>query len=668
MSHDEPPMMGRWERLLLSYTIWIWLSPLIGLLLVLLLYFTLASSGRVATTNTASGPAQTQESGAESARQSLSRQTGLSACRSALQQINTELSEKTASRPPALTNEQKDWLRSHLNLDDEEMKEVESSHFSRLDAHHLFRCFLMRDVASALEIKGVRGKVGGPVVREKPLDQAARAFAWVMREVRLRPSEGETEPPSYVVRRGWGTALDRALIFLALLEQLGDREAPEPELLGFLLQIPDKSGTMRLWACGVVIGDDKEVYLFDPSLGLPLPGPNGAGIATLAQVRRQPELLSQLHAGEKYRYPVTTEQARTAQAHLVTPLSALAPRMRYLQDKLLAPAVRVRLAGDASKEVERIQAAFSAGSEKPIPVLMPKDKCTLLRRFLPVNEGGADASDREMRRFMGNLVPWNTLPAVFKNEQLFPAKSALREKVYDRFATHFVAWAAFPNSSRELLLRGRYRSAVEKLVNERDNLTNQLQQRENAADLEGQFQRWLEKATAAYAHQIKAKGPQEREQADREVGAVWRDQSSWPIHIVINSSAAVVRKVEVDYQLGLCSQEQAEQLQGRVDLHAQTGAEPYRPDVEKAQVAWRKVLENWQRFDENVPAQNADRPAARLLRARAESMLGNHQAALASWKAVASWKDEPGAPNDLERIAASYLAQQAEKQHAAKGK
>ena len=57
-----------------------------------------------------------------------------------------------------------------------------------------------------------------------------------------------------------------------------------------------------------------------------------------------------------------------------------------------------------------------------------------------------------------------------------------------------------------------------------------------------------------------------------------------------------------------------------------------------------------------------------LLRARAESMLGNQKAAIASWKAAASWKNGPGAPTDLERIAAFYLAQQAEKQPARTGK
>ncbi len=266
--------------------------------------------------------------------QTLTRQTDLNACRNALQQINAELSEKPNLHPPALTNEQKDWLRENLGLSGEELSEVETNHYTRLDNHHLFRCFLMRDAASTLEVKGVRGKAGA-VVREKPLDQAARAFAWVMREVRLRQRDGEEAPPAFVLRRGWGTALERALVFLALLEQLGDPDAPRPRTARFSaansrqLRQPCVCGRAASWSATA-----RRCICSIRYLGLPLPGPKGEGIATLSQVRQQPEVLAQLNVGDKYRYPVTMEQARAAQALLVCPLSTLSPRMRYLQEQI----------------------------------------------------------------------------------------------------------------------------------------------------------------------------------------------------------------------------------------------------------------------------------------------------------------------------------------------
>ena len=64
----------------------------------------------------------------------------------------------------------------------------------------------------------------------------------------------------------------------------------EPEKLrGCILTLPtgDKSAP-RLWAVGVVVGDGKAVYLFDPRLGLPLPGPGGPTPAPTVVDQTQP--------------------------------------------------------------------------------------------------------------------------------------------------------------------------------------------------------------------------------------------------------------------------------------------------------------------------------------------------------------------------------------------
>jgi hypothetical protein len=639
---------------------WILAAASLVLVLAFIAYFFFLSNSPPATTSRVSGPAQINESGVETARQGLSRQADLNACRSALQKINAELGEKPALRPPALTKEQKDWLRANLHLSAEELSEVESSHYTRLDNHHLFSCFLMRDAADALEVKGVRGKAGGPAVREKPLDQAVRAFAWVMREVRLRPDEGEAIPPSFVVRRGWGTALERALVFLALLEQLGDPGASQRELLGFLLRVPNAKGKMHLWACGVVVGDGQDVYLFDPYLGLPLPGPKGEGVATLAQARQQSEILVQLNVNAKYRYPVTQEQAQAAQADLVCALSALSPRMRYLQDKLLAPAVRVRLANDAAKDAERIRAACSSGAAKPVIVRASKELCTVLRRFLPPDDGGTDGANRE-QFFLRDLVPWSALPAVFQDERLFPQESPLGLQVRYIFANSFVAPTMEPGQSRDLLLRGRYSSAEEKLVGERAAWRSMVEQRANSRDLQEQFQAWLDNAIRLYAALVRAKSPSEREQAEKQVQKLWGDRSSWPVHVLLNSAAAAVRNQEVAYQLGLCNQEQAEQLQARIDLQARAGLPPYQPDIEKAQAAWQRVVDNWKSFEEEHPT-HRDSAAARRLRGRAEALLGDHQAAIASWNNVSD------CPTEMEKLASLYLARQWQSKHADKSK
>lgn len=652
MNYDEPTTTSQRERLLFSPMLWIWLAPLLGVLL-LLLYFAFSGPSAPSTIKT-SDSGQATESGVETARQSLTRQTDLTACRNALQQINSEFGENPSLHPPSLTKEQQTWLHDHLGLSEEEQKEVETNHYTRLDNHHLFRCLLMRDVAGALKIRGVRGKAGGANVREKPLDEAARAFAWVMREVRLHQREGEEAPPSFVVRRGWGNALERALVFLALLEQLGDPSAPQPELLGCLLQIPNDSGGMRLWACGVVVGDGKDVYLFDPHLGLPLPGPKGEGIATLAQVREKPEVLDQLNVGEKLHYPVTPEQARTAQAQWIVPLSALSPRLRYLQEKLLEPVVRVRLAADAATDLERVKAALPAAGGKSPAVSVSKDRCTLLRRFLPADEGGADTTLR-LTRFSLELVPWQVLPLLLRDERVIPQTSELGMRIRNGFASFFYSPTMDPGKPRDQLLRGRYSSAVPALVSERDRWNNQLVQRANAEDLQNKVNQWLNRAITVYAHLSRAKGGPERQQAETQVKALWEDQDSWPIAIVLGSTAAAARNPEVAYQLGLCGQEQAEQLQARLDLEARTNGSAHPRDVEKAASDWRNALNAWKRFEEDYP-NHRDCAAARRLRGRAEAMLGDSAAA-------ASWKNVSDCPTELEKIASLYLAQQWEKHH-----
>jgi hypothetical protein len=666
MSHDEPTARRALGILASGYFLYLVLAPVLifgGIFLVVILT---GSTATTPTTNAVRGRVQTAEDGLDSIRQSLTRQTHLVACRTALQQLNSELGDKPDRRPPALTNEQKDWLRRHLSPSVEELAEVETSHFTRLDNYHLFQCFLMRDIANALEIKGVRsppiparaerGMKDG-TVREKPLDRAARAFAWVMREVRLRPSEKEEAPSSFVVRRGTGSVLERALVFLDLLEQLGDPEAKESELLGFLLQTPNGSGGLRLWACGVVVGDDKNVYLFDPNLGLPLPGPNGEGIATLAQVCKQPDILAQLNFDDMYRYPVTSEQVRAAQAQVVCPLSSLSPRMRQLQDKLLAPAVRVRLAADAANNLDRVRAACAEGVDKPIAVSVSRDRATLLHRFLPADEGGTDATNQE-RRFLIALVPWRTLPAELLDERKFPPQIDLGNRVRELFAAPFVRTTMEAGLARDRMLRGRYSSAVPELVDERARWRNQREQAVNADNLEAKFDDWLAVATRAYAKQIRAKTPQERELADREVNLLWQEKQALPLYVIINAAAATAREPEVAYQLGLCSQEQAEQLQARLDLQASIGATVDERDREKAATAWRKALSDWQRFEEDYP-NHLDRFAARRLRGRAASELGDPRAAVAAWKI----DNIPNPPNTLEILASLYLAQQEQKKH-----
>jgi len=660
--------MSRWERGLYNYMLWIAIGPIVVAVVVIAMLALINST--TPTTSSGVSANRTEESGLEAARSSLARQTDLSTCHACLIQINSELSDKPSLRPPSLTKEQRDWLSQHAGLDGNALAEINDGSYTRLDDHHLDRCFLMRDAVRALEVKGVRTGPGGAVVQEPALERAKRAFDWVVREVRLREHQGEVIPPTFVLRRGWGSALERAHVFLALLEQLGDPNTPQPEVLGCLLYVPDGSGGLRFWACGVVA--DKDVHLFDPRLGLPLPGPKGQGIATLAEVRKQPDILTQLNVNEKYRYDVTAEQAREIHARLVCPLSSLSPRMRYLQENVLVPVVRVRLTTEPAKDLERLKTACAAGAAKPPLVELSKGDVDLLRRFLPSGEGGIDEgisvrpgdSRRIFRkdRLTLALVPWGDLPDQFKDESRFPPDIGLGDRVRKIFASPFIASVMNPGHPRDQLLRGRYSTATQTLVSEHERLRDQQKQRASATDLEQRADEWLQRATRAYANMLRARTPPERETAEQEVKQIWEPRQAGPIYLILNSSIAIARNPEAAYQLGLCGQEQAEQLQARIDLQARVpGAAPHPVDIEKAKQAWQDARGTWKKYDEDYP-QRGDRADARRMRGRAEAMLGDWKAAVASWKTLS----EP--MTDLEKLASLYQAHQLEKQHANKDK
>src|SRR5262249_5362834 len=157
-----------------------------------------------------------------------------------------------------------------------------------------------------------------------------------------------------------------------------------------------------------------------------------------------------------------------------------------------------------------------------------------------------------------------------------------------------------------------------------------------------------------YAYLLQA-GPQEREAAEKRVNEIWRDESAGPVYALIFSAVAEARNPEVSYQLGLCSQEQAEQLQARLDL--QSRARGAAVEDEKTRQAWQDALSAWKQYEEEY-SKHADRASARLMRGRAEAMLGD-------WKdAIASWKKPSDSLTDLEKLASLYLARQLEQQHA----
>ncbi len=665
MSSDEPqtaPVGRNWK-----------LIGLAAALVVLVVVFPLliVGSSKAPTTAPSVGPKNAEDNPLDAARASLQRQTDLATCRSALQQINTYLGANPTAPRAALPPDGAERLRATFGLDPGELAEVQASNYTPLDGHHLASCLLLRDAARSLELRGLPNGPDGKPLRPAPLEQASAAFAWVMRQVRLGPAD-EPAPSAFALRRGWGIPAERAMVFLDLLEQLRRPDGPA-DLLGCLVVCPDKDGKPRLWACGVLAGDGPDVYLFEPRLGLPLPGPKGEGVATLAAVLKDPALLARLTADDKHPYDVTPEQAKAAELRLYRPLSALAPRMADLQEKWLGPGLQVRLGGDAEKDLERLRAAARAQGLKDGAVDVWKEGSKLLRHFLTPDEGGVDKPRpfplRELAGFTTpddpavvqmprrqlfalRLVPWPAYPAQFRNPAQFRFDVGLGERLHTQFMAPFLRAALDPDEPRDLLLRGRYTEAARKLVEEQDEFWPQVQRRRaNAPDLDRRVAEWVQKALSAYAAQLRAGNDSAAQAAARQqVEEVWKEGQ--PVMILLQGAVAGPRSAEVVYQLGLCKQEQAERLQSRLDLLARSGAPAAKGEAARAQGAWKDALRWWNVYLEEH-ARGPASAAARRQRGRAQLLLGDRAGAAATWSAAT---DDLAGP---EKTACLYLARKA---------
>ena len=358
------------------------------------------------------GGTQTDEA-LDAARDILRKEVGLKAYRNAVQKLNTYFSRHPEQRPQPQSDAELDLLVQKVALEDDELAEITSNTFTSLDAHYLDLCFLMRDAARSLGIQEL-----------PPLQQAEKVFAWITREVRLREEGGPPLPPQFVLRRGWGTPLERALIFLEMLNQM--------RLEGCLLAFPAEPGSQgfaQFWLAGVLV--QGEIYLFDTRLGLPLPNPDAKGEvpATLEQVREKVrnnvDPFRRLALDDKHRYDVTRDQAGKAGIHLGWSLSALAPRMKYLQE-LLAGSTRIVLGAEPAAAIQRFEAA---GQGVPVRVAArfgDPNPLRVLRSFLPPTEGGVDVSNpghsgRKVRAEYG-LIPYRGLPKAI--EKIGPAVQA----------------------------------------------------------------------------------------------------------------------------------------------------------------------------------------------------------------------------------------------------
>lgn len=188
------------------------------------------------------------------------------------------------------------------------------------------------------------------------LDAVTSLFDWTVRNVQLDPSgDGPTNisHPWQALVYGHGTAEHRAWVFAELCRQQG--------IDAVVLQSAARAdGKPAPLLVGALV--DGQLYLFDPQLGLPIPGAATA-VATLAEAAENDALLRALDVSADQAYPLTAAQLDNVDALIVASPLQLARRSARLEAALEGEEF-VKLAADADALGEQLAKQPHIGAVK----------------------------------------------------------------------------------------------------------------------------------------------------------------------------------------------------------------------------------------------------------------------------------------------------------------
>jgi len=224
--------------------------------------------------------------------------------------------------------------------------------FGPCDGFALREALWLREIASRVRAKTT-----------DDLTAAQRLFDWTVRNIQLEPTRPDSLPqlPWETLFFGRGTALERAWVFLLLARQ--------EHLDAFLLGVPDprapadaEEAAVRPW-CLAVLAQGR-LYLFEPALGLPIPGPEGLSLDEHGALAIRPAALSELAADDALLrrldreptdpYPLVAEELDHLVAYVEASPWNLSARMQLLQARL-AGRRSLKLVASPSLQAARLQ-------------------------------------------------------------------------------------------------------------------------------------------------------------------------------------------------------------------------------------------------------------------------------------------------------------------------
>lgn len=560
----------------------------------------------------------------------IRQETDPTTCRRVLNELNQAFASTPVDQQPKLGDAEATFAKTALNLDDAEMKEIRSTGHTSLDPNHLAEALYLRDIARSLDVANL------PVT-----ERTRTAFEWVCRQVVLKPwtttiGQGALRPnpplpPTYVLRRGWGSGLERMLIMAALGRQMafdvcliGPADAIDRPMLYQPPGRPTELPRGPFWGMGVRDGDD--ILLFDPWKEQALPGKNGRP-ATLADVRANPREMGVWLDNQPFAWPVTTDDLKAGEIFLTASLSAAAPRNKMLEEKLAAD-IGVKLFVNLAEVQKRVE-----GASKGIPVRYYSPAKELfaptrgLRSFLTVAEGGTatdtPAAPGLQAAYFFDQLPRGQLLAI--PAEMVQGYAEPKERLLQKSVSIFEGSFLSPPTPREKIQRGQYVDATQKLVGLRDFFGKaEAQQRGADAASAAAIRDWVEQLNALY-DRFNTAGPGEQAALRVQIDDLWRPSNATLMNIV---GAAVARPglAESTYLLALAKHEQAERAWAksqrliavaRVDPMKNTAAaKAAESALTTAMSAWAEARDWWSRYEPYADFQSPNYPGRAALAKR----------------------------------------------------
>jgi hypothetical protein len=550
--------------------------------------------------------------------------TDAAACRQLLSELNSGLALNTAADRPVATVEAVNKVAAALNLGDAEKKLLAQTEYSSLDGWHLAESLYLRDVAKSL----------GVIAADPPVEKAAVAFRWVCRQVALNPwlvreADGVRPqppvPPTFVLRRGSGSGLERAFVFASLCRHLDldaylvGRSAADK---GWNHQ-PAGEGTGApkgpFWAVGVRDGQD--VLLFDPWRGEPLPGKTVGRPGTLAEAKSDPKFAAAWRDDKATPWKVDAADVTGAELYLSAPLSALAPRTALLEQKLTAE-LAVKLAVGWDEWMKRAEAAAGGAAVKGWnPATDGYTPVRVTGTFLPTDLGGLDPTPQGSvySGYRFSLLPREALTVALPGLNYPEVTNRLRLEVVARMDSTFQdlqipvaggpadGGTAKPTPLLERIQRGRYNETTKELVELRNKFRAGETAVASAVGAAEAVSKWVELANQRYEALSRARVAADRAakvvEAERDIAEFWKttgDKQALLVASMVSRPAAA----EATYLLALSFHERAERAEAEANRGQQANAAAGR----KATDEWAKAVEWWGKYDEYRDGQEVSFP------------------------------------------------------------